>query len=86
MSDAPDDKIDRKIGDDGDIETATGQPNKPGIYVTDAPDADAHGSAAADTIADAEAGASSTQRSGAEKIENMPDDYAKGKDAAKRGK
>ncbi|MCP1199177.1 hypothetical protein [Notoacmeibacter sp. MSK16QG-6] len=85
MSDIQKDTIDRKPGEDGDVETATGQLKKPAIHVTDAPDADAHGSAAANVIADAEAGASSNRTSGAEPIKNMPEDYAEGKDAAKSG-
>ncbi|OXT02304.1 hypothetical protein B7H23_05205 [Notoacmeibacter marinus] len=86
MSDIQKDTIDRKPGEDGDVETATGQPKKPAIHVTDAPDADAHGSAAANVIADAEAGAEPNDTAGAEPIKNMPEDYAEGKDAAKSGK
>lgn len=85
MTDPQKDTIDRKPGEDGDVETATGQPKKPAINVTDAPDPDAHGSAAANVIADAEAGAAANQSSGADPIKNMPEDYAEGKDAAKSG-
>ncbi|RLQ89097.1 hypothetical protein [Notoacmeibacter ruber] len=79
------DTIKRDRQKDDEVETATGQSNKPAIDASDAPDPDAHGSAAADVITDGEAGASTRNTGGAEPIKNMPEDYAKGKDAAKRG-